>query len=124
MEATAQPPGFPLGCQWKVRIPGHPRGFVPACVYPGSKRPSAKDFVAFIDFLMRILACDVFQVVPVPSSLSRTNQLPHHMTSLHSMHVRCRLVWMALANWAAPNGLTRTFNRHSFTPAQHGTSST
>ena len=32
-------------------------GFMPFCVYPGSKRPSAKDFVTFIDFLMRRLTC-------------------------------------------------------------------
>ncbi|CAE7629058.1 unnamed protein product [Symbiodinium sp. CCMP2592] len=36
--------------RWRPR-----HSFMPFCVYPGSKRPSAKDFVTFIDFLMREL---------------------------------------------------------------------
>ncbi|CAJ1453825.1 unnamed protein product [Effrenium voratum] len=36
--------------RWRLR-----NGFVPMCGYPGSKRPSAKDFNNFIDFLIREL---------------------------------------------------------------------
>lgn len=37
--------------RWKPRT-----GFVPSCGFPGSKRPSAKDFSHYIDFLIRELS--------------------------------------------------------------------